>query len=113
MFLINLRRHNMKQASTVYLKPFPVTGFSFIKKSGMSSIKRIVVGSISFLLVFASSLSLKAQDGKGLFQANCAQCHAVNSVVIGPALKDIDKRRPEAWLLKWVKNSQAVVKSGD
>jgi mono/diheme cytochrome c family protein len=33
--------------------------------------------------------------------------------VVGPALKDVDKRHTEAWIIKWVKNSQAMVKSGD
>ncbi len=33
--------------------------------------------------------------------------------MIGPALKGIETRRPEEWLLKWIKNSNAVIKSGD
>ncbi|WP_324671313.1 cytochrome c [Hymenobacter sp. GOD-10R] len=51
--------------------------------------------------------------GDALFKNNCAQCHAVNDVVVGPALKDITKRRPLSWLLPWVKNSSKVVASGD
>lgn len=64
-------------------------------------------------LFLLSSNNLFAQDGKALFDANCKQCHAINDVVIGPALKDMHKRKDEAWLTKWIKNSQAVVKSGD
>jgi mono/diheme cytochrome c family protein len=48
-----------------------------------------------------------------LFKNNCAQCHAVNDIVVGPALKDITKRRPVSWLIPWVKNSGKVVASGD
>lgn len=52
-------------------------------------------------------------EGEKLFNANCTSCHAINEKVVGPALKDIDKRHNEAWLIKWIKNSQAMVKSGD
>ena len=51
--------------------------------------------------------------GDALFKNNCAQCHAVHDVVVGPALKDITKRRPVSWLIPWVKNSSKVVASGD
>ena len=51
--------------------------------------------------------------GDALFKGNCAQCHAVNEVVVGPALAGISKRRPMSWLVPWVKNSSKVVASGD
>ncbi|WP_400193865.1 cytochrome c3 family protein [Hymenobacter sp. B81] len=51
--------------------------------------------------------------GDALFKGNCAQCHAVKDVVVGPALAGIDKRRPMPWLISWVKNSSKMVASGD
>jgi len=51
--------------------------------------------------------------GDALFKGNCVQCHAVHDVVVGPASKDITKRRPISWLVPWVKNSSKVVASGD
>ncbi|MBD2768614.1 cytochrome c [Hymenobacter sp. BT664] len=51
--------------------------------------------------------------GDALFKANCAQCHAVNEQVVGPALAGITKRRSISWLIPWVKNSSKVVASGD
>ncbi|WP_243635835.1 c-type cytochrome [Hymenobacter edaphi] len=51
--------------------------------------------------------------GDALFKSNCAQCHAVNDVVVGPALAGLDKRRPMPWIIKWVKNSSKVIASGD
>ncbi|MCI1186884.1 cytochrome c [Hymenobacter sp. DH14] len=51
--------------------------------------------------------------GNALFKGNCAQCHAVNEQVVGPALAGITKRRPISWILPWVKNSSKVVASGD
>ena len=51
--------------------------------------------------------------GDGLFKSNCAQCHAVNEQVVGPALAGISKRLPMSWILPWVKNSSKLVASGD
>ncbi len=53
------------------------------------------------------------QAGDALFKANCAQCHAVNEKVVGPALGGITKRRNISWLIPWVKNSAKVIASGD
>jgi mono/diheme cytochrome c family protein len=51
--------------------------------------------------------------GDALFKNNCAQCHAVNEVVVGPALAGITTRRTVSWLIPWIKNSSKVVASGD
>lgn len=51
--------------------------------------------------------------GDALFKNNCAQCHAVNDKVVGPALAGIDKRRPISWVVSWVHNSSKVIVSGD
>ena len=51
--------------------------------------------------------------GDALFKNNCAQCHALNEQVVGPALGGLTKRRPMSWILPWVKNSSKVVASGD
>ena len=51
--------------------------------------------------------------GDALFKNNCAQCHAVNEQVVGPAMAGITKRRPISWLIPWIKNSSKVVASGD
>lgn len=61
----------------------------------------------------STSLTPEEAAGDALFKANCAQCHAVNELVVGPALAGIDKRRPLPWLIKWVQNSSKVVASGD
>ena len=51
--------------------------------------------------------------GDALFKGNCAQCHAINDVVVGPAMAGITKRRTVSWLIPWIKNSSKVVASGD
>ncbi|WP_205503027.1 c-type cytochrome [Rufibacter psychrotolerans] len=54
------------------------------------------------------------ENGQTLFKNNCVQCHSVGSdVVVGPGLRDVHKRRSEAWLIKWIKNSSALIQSGD
>ena len=55
-----------------------------------------------------------AVKGEALFKNNCAQCHAVTDErVVGPGLKGVSSRHDFAWLSKWVRNSQAVIASGD
>jgi mono/diheme cytochrome c family protein len=51
--------------------------------------------------------------GKKLFMSNCAACHAVNDKLIGPALAGVNEKYPEEWLLKFIKNSQELIRSGD
>ncbi len=70
----------------------------------------------SLLALFSFSVSMAwadAAEGEKLFTANCTSCHAINDKVVGPALKDVHKRRDAKWLVKWIKNSQALVKAGD
>ena len=52
-------------------------------------------------------------NGESLFKGNCTVCHAINEVVIGPALRDVHERQSEEWLYAFIKNSQKVIKSGD
>ncbi|MCU0423945.1 MAG: c-type cytochrome [Bacteroidia bacterium] len=66
--------------------------------------------------LFAWNISAQAADaaeGEKLFNANCTSCHALNEKVVGPALKGVNEKYDEAWLLKWIRNSQALIKSGD
>ncbi|TDN37781.1 c-type cytochrome [Hymenobacter sp. UV11] len=51
--------------------------------------------------------------GDALFKNNCAQCHAVNDKVVGPALGGITKRRSISWIIPWIHNSAKVIASGD
>ncbi|MES2328238.1 MAG: c-type cytochrome [Bacteroidota bacterium] len=75
--------------------------------------KTCVTGTL-FLLSFSLGTSANAQDGKTLFQTNCASCHAVNKKVTGPALAGVEGRwSDKAKLHAWIKNNAAVLKSGD
>lgn len=64
--------------------------------------------------LFSSSLTATAQDGKALFQSNCASCHNPLKDATGPALKGKSSEVPSReWLYKWVHNSSALIASGD
>ena len=52
-------------------------------------------------------------NGESLFKGNCTVCHAINDVLIGPALRDVHERQSEEWIYAFIKNSQKVIKSGD
>ena len=55
-----------------------------------------------------------AQDGKALFQSDCASCHNPIKQVTGPALKGVTARVPDQKLLHaWIKNNAAVLASGN
>ena len=53
------------------------------------------------------------EEGKTIFTSRCAACHNVNKVLTGPALAGVDQRRSIEWIVKFVKSSQGLVKSGD
>jgi len=52
-------------------------------------------------------------QGEKLWMGNCASCHKVNTDLIGPALAGVEDRYDKEWIYSWVKNNQALVKSGD
>jgi len=71
---------------------------------------------IFLFITFSAAIGnqLNAQDGKALFSANCASCHAVNKKLTGPALAGVEDRWPDKKnLYAWIKNSAAFLKTGD
>jgi len=71
---------------------------------------------IFLFITFSAAIGnqLNAQDGKALFSANCASCHAVNKKLTGPALAGVEDRWPDKKnLYSWIKNSAAFLKTGD
>ncbi len=52
--------------------------------------------------------------GEALFNANCKACHRVKQKLVGPALAGVEERAPSIdWIIRFVKNSQAVIASQD
>ncbi|MEY4875718.1 MAG: hypothetical protein RL708_867 [Bacteroidota bacterium] len=70
-----------------------------------------------FLLLIFTTSNLLAQNeienGKTIFKSRCTACHSIQDKLVGPALKDVDKRHSEDWLIKFVHSSQTLIKNGD
>jgi cytochrome c551/c552 len=80
--------------------------------------QRPIVKSLLFSILLSTLISagnkLYAQDGKALFQTNCASCHNPIKVITGPALKGVTERIPDKKLLHdWIHNNQKVLASGN
>lgn len=72
---------------------------------------RLLLTGIAF---FLGAQVIFAQDGKALFNANCAACHKMDKDLTGPALQGVGERWPSTDLLKtWIKNWSEAVASGD
>jgi len=70
-----------------------------------------VVAMLSIPQLFAQEGDPEA--GKKLFNANCAACHKLNKKAVGPALRGVSSKYDREWLYTWIKNSSAMIKSGD
>ncbi|MFC0264021.1 c-type cytochrome [Fontibacter flavus] len=51
--------------------------------------------------------------GKSVFNANCKTCHQLDRKAVGPALRGLTDRRSIDWAKKFIRNSQALIASGD
>jgi cytochrome c551/c552 len=77
-----------------------------------SIVKNVFSGLLLFMLL-SFSYTVKAQEGKALFNQKCASCHAIDKKLIGPALAGVEDRWPDkGQLYSWIRNSAAVIKSG-
>lgn len=89
-------------------------------------IKAVIIFLLSLIFLIQNSIFTQAQtqadtnkskpsvaQGEKLYKKHCTQCHKLNQKLVGPALAGINERRPESWLIPWIKNSQKMVQSGD
>jgi len=81
-----------------------------------SKIMKSIAKRISFItaLSLITTISVNAQDGESLFKTKCAACHSVGANrLVGPGLEGINEKRTQEWLISWIKDSQALIASGD
>ena len=88
------------------------------KKAFKKCLKFFIHSFTLIYIILGGIQHLSAQDdnikaGKKLFNANCAACHKLNKRAVGPALKGVSAKYDKEWLYSWIKNSTAMVKSGD
>lgn len=63
-----------------------------------------------------ASAEVTAAAGEKIFKQYCTSCHKAapfDAKLVGPALKDVEKRRSEEWLIKWIRNNAQLRASGD
>ncbi|WP_299699610.1 c-type cytochrome [uncultured Pontibacter sp.] len=82
-------------------------------RTPLHKLKTLALAAGLFLMTGASAMAQDAVQGKKIFEGNCAACHSMDADVVGPALKDVHERRGDEWLVKFIKNSQALIQSGD
>ncbi|MCP4457192.1 MAG: respiratory nitrate reductase subunit gamma [Cytophagales bacterium] len=67
---------------------------------------------IAFFLLTRPSFAQKT--GEALFVENCSVCHTTtDQKIVGPGLGSINFKRSQEWLIKWIRNSQELIASGD
>lgn len=77
----------------------------------MEVVKKVVCVIITSLIF---GYGLKAQDGEAMFKQKCAACHRTDSKrMVGPGLEGINDKRSQEWLISWIKDSQALINTGD
>jgi cytochrome c2 len=53
------------------------------------------------------------KTGKMIFQTMCSACHDIHYEKTGPMLASITRKKSQDWLIRFIKNSQDVIVSGD
>ena len=104
MFLCRQKNINLRSNQEVVLK----------KSMGLFRILRSNI--FLFLLGFLFSFNLYGQveEGEKLFKQNCASCHLMSSArLVGPGLEGVTDKYEKEWLISWIRNSQALIASGD
>ena len=86
------------------LKSSSLNGYSFI----------IFFLLISLFLSVSNLLTAQnIEEGEQLYKSNCTACHQIDNKLIGPALRGVNEKYSEEWLIKWIKNSAELIASGD
>ncbi len=78
----------------------------------MISFRRLARTIVTPALLLLSVSSVIAQDGKTLYQTNCASCHLVDRKLTGPALRGVEERWPDrSKLHAWIRNPAGFAKT--
>jgi len=76
-----------------------------------TTIKSLALFGMGLILSSGNGFS---QDGADLFQKNCAVCHKTTAEsTIGPGMAGVTDKRSREWLQSWIKDSPAMISSGD
>jgi mono/diheme cytochrome c family protein len=79
-----------------------------------SKLTQVAYFFLAIFFILTNSLNAQSiEEGEKLFKANCVSCHQIDKKVIGPALRGVNDKYSQEWLLKWIKNSAELIASGD
>ena len=54
------------------------------------------------------------ENGEKIYKQNCTACHLMTKArLVGPGLEGVTEKYEKEWLIKWIRNSQALIQSGD
>ena len=66
------------------------------------------------LILTAPAMAQNGSETEALFKTKCAICHTIGKgKLVGPDLANVHDRHTEEWMLKFIKSSQSLIKSGD
>jgi mono/diheme cytochrome c family protein len=73
---------------------------------------------VVLVLVIANTVCYSSEadqlEGAAYFKQMCVACHTINGgILVGPDLANVQERRSDEWLQKFIKSSQTLVNSGD
>jgi mono/diheme cytochrome c family protein len=76
-------------------------------------LKTVFVTSLLLTALF-TEVSFAAFSPAITFEKKCSSCHSIgDGDLIGPDLKDVTKKRKEAWLIKFIQSPNDMIESGD
>lgn len=65
-------------------------------------------------IALSPSLAVAQNSGEAIFKQTCVACHTIGrGKLVGPDLANVQDQRPQEWLIKFIRSSQTVIKSGD
>ncbi len=76
------------------------------------SVKALII--ILLILPISNLFADDITSGEKLFKQNCTACHTMTSArLVGPGLEGVTDKYEKEWLIKWIRNSQELIASGD
>ncbi|MCB1191663.1 MAG: cytochrome c [Leptospiraceae bacterium] len=72
-----------------------------LKEKGIGPVKEVKLGAIESSMV---------ERGKATFELKCTACHKFDEKVVGPALKDVTRRRTPEWIMNMMLNPIEMTK---
>ena len=80
-------------------------------------LSKIIKNRKLLFVVFFSIISINLSavtEGERLFKQNCTACHQIGGGrLVGPDLTGVTEKYEKEWLIKWIRNSQELIASGD